>query len=57
MPWRQCEPELRIKGIPENTRSLALIMEDPDTAFGTFDHWVMWNIPVQPLIAGDQHLA
>jgi Raf kinase inhibitor-like YbhB/YbcL family protein len=46
-------PELRIKGIPQNTKTLALVMEDPDPAFGTFDHWVMWNIPPQNIIAED----
>jgi len=43
-------PEIRIKEIPKNTVSLALIVDDPDTAFGNFDHWVMWNIPVQAKI-------
>jgi len=37
-------PSLRIDGIPENTVTLALIMEDPDAPRGTFDHWLMWNI-------------
>jgi Raf kinase inhibitor-like YbhB/YbcL family protein len=37
-------PPLTIEGIPKNTVSLAIIMDDPD-APGTFDHWVMWNIP------------
>lgn len=44
-------PEFNIKGIPSNAISLALIVEDPDPAFGTFDHWVMWNIPIQSKIA------
>ena len=39
-------PELEISGIPDATVSLALIMDDPDAPMGTFDHWVMWNIPV-----------
>lgn len=38
-------PEINIKHLPKNTKSLALILEDPDPAFGTFDHWVVWNIP------------
>lgn len=38
-------PELLIEGLPSNTKTMALIMEDPDTALGTFDHWVVWNIP------------
>ncbi len=34
-----------MQNIPSTARSLALIVEDPDPAFGTFDHWVVWNIP------------
>lgn len=39
-------PPLEIENIPENTESLVLIMDDPDAPGGTFDHWIMWNIPV-----------
>jgi Raf kinase inhibitor-like YbhB/YbcL family protein len=38
-------PPLTIKGIPENTRCLALIMEDPDAPVNIYDHWIVWNIP------------
>jgi Raf kinase inhibitor-like YbhB/YbcL family protein len=38
-------PPLVIESIPEETLSLALIMDDPDAPGGTFDHWVVWNIP------------
>jgi Raf kinase inhibitor-like YbhB/YbcL family protein len=38
-------PPLRIENIPLGTASLALIMEDPDAPKGTFDHWLVWNIP------------
>ena len=40
-------PPLRISGIPENTESLALIMDDPDamSVVGkVWVHWVLWNI-------------
>ena len=43
-------PELIIRDIPQDTRSLALIIDDPDAPKGTFDHWVMWNIPVKDKI-------
>lgn len=37
-------PEISISGIPAETKSLALIMDDPDAPSGDFVHWVMWNI-------------
>ena len=40
-------PPLKINGIPSNTRSLVIIMDDPDAkaAVGkVWVHWVMWNI-------------
>ena len=38
-------PPLRISGIPEGTRSLALIADDPDAPRGTWVHWVVHGIP------------
>ena len=38
-------PELIIEDIPESTKTLALIMDDPDAPSGTFVHWLVWNIP------------
>lgn len=37
-------PPLSISGIPEGTKTFALIMDDPDAPMGVWDHWVMWNI-------------
>lgn len=37
-------PDLAWHNVPENARSLALIMEDPDAPGGTYTHWLAWNI-------------
>ena len=38
-------PPLIIEGIPEEAKTLALIVDDPDAPMGTWDHWIVWNIP------------
>ena len=37
-------PELFIEGLPIGARSLALIVEDPDSIKGNWVHWVVYNI-------------
>jgi len=44
-------PPLLFQNIPEGTRSLALIIEDPDASKGVFDHWICWNISPNEAIA------
>lgn len=38
-------PRLTWTDVPEGTRSLALIVDDPDAPGGTFTHWVLYDIP------------
>ncbi|HLH76344.1 MAG TPA: YbhB/YbcL family Raf kinase inhibitor-like protein [Candidatus Binataceae bacterium] len=56
-------PPLSWRGVPPRTKSLALILSDPDSPGGRFVHWVVYNLPVKtnelsedlnktPLIAG-----
>lgn len=37
-------PPLEFEGIPEEAKSLVLIVDDPDAPTKTFTHWIVWNI-------------
>ncbi|MGH7939352.1 MAG: YbhB/YbcL family Raf kinase inhibitor-like protein, partial [Bryobacteraceae bacterium] len=37
-------PPLQVQGIPEGTKSLVVIVDDPDAPGGLFSHWLVWNI-------------
>ena len=49
-------PPLNWMHAPPETKSFALIVEDPDAPNGTFTHWVLFNIPdsVARLAEGDR---
>jgi Raf kinase inhibitor-like YbhB/YbcL family protein len=38
-------PELNIGSVPHETKSIALICEDPDAPKGLFTHWILFNLP------------
>ena len=50
-------PPLEFKNIPNGTKSLALIVDDPDAPNGTFDHWIVWNLPAQGGLLEDAKVA
>jgi len=44
---KSVNPELIFREVPAGTKSIALIMNDPDVPSGTFTHWLVWNMPPQ----------
>jgi hypothetical protein len=38
-------PPLRLDNVPEETKSLALLCDDPDAPVGTWVHWVLYDLP------------
>lgn len=46
-------PELRLSGLPEAAKSLAVVMDDLDIPLiGELNHWVIWNLPASETIEG-----
>ena len=41
---KDVSPPLSWSGVPEGTKSFALICDDPDAPMGTWVHWVIYNI-------------
>jgi len=38
-------PQLSWGGVPAGTKSFVLIMDDPDAPMGTFNHWILYDLP------------
>ncbi|MFA6300993.1 MAG: YbhB/YbcL family Raf kinase inhibitor-like protein [Candidatus Paceibacterota bacterium] len=38
-------PPLVFSDVPKEAKSLVLLMDDPDAPSGTWDHWVIFNMP------------
>lgn len=38
-------PPLKFNDVPEETKSLVLIVDDPGSPLIKFVHWIVWNIP------------
>jgi Raf kinase inhibitor-like YbhB/YbcL family protein len=39
-------PPLEWSGLPDESKSVAIVCEDPDAPSGTFTHWLLYDIPV-----------
>jgi len=55
-------PPLKWGSLPDGTKSLALICDDPDAPMGTWVHWVYYDIPAETIdlpehISPDEHPA
>ena len=50
-------PALHWSGEPSETRSFAVILDDPGAPSGTHNHWLIWDIPayVHSVTESDQH--
>lgn len=42
---KNLSPPLSWSNAPQNTKSFVLIVDDPDAPGGTWDHWILFNIP------------
>jgi Raf kinase inhibitor-like YbhB/YbcL family protein len=42
---KNISPALAWSGEPAGTQSFALIVDDPDAPAGTWNHWLLWDIP------------
>ncbi|TIU24795.1 MAG: YbhB/YbcL family Raf kinase inhibitor-like protein, partial [Mesorhizobium sp.] len=38
-------PPLKWSGVPDDAKSLVLVVQDPDAPSGIFGHWAVFNIP------------
>ena len=42
---KDASPPLEWGEPPAGTKTFALVCDDPDAPVGTWDHWVLWNLP------------
>ena len=50
-------PELQIQNVPSGTKSLALVLHDPDAPMpGGFYHWLVWGIDPRTLLIKEESM-
>lgn len=47
---RDINPTLEIAEIPKGTKSIVVLMEDPDSRSATMNFWILWNLKPTGLI-------
>jgi len=52
-----CSPLVHWTDAPAGTRSLALIVDDPDAPSGVWNHWLVWDIPADVSELGEGYHA
>src|SRR3569833_1669832 len=51
---QQVSPPLQVSGMPSGTKSLAIILQDPDAPMpGGFNLWTAWNLPADGTLTED----
>lgn len=50
-------PPLEISGVPDGTKSLMLILSNPDYEEGKFVHWTAWNLYPHTTLLSDELLT
>lgn len=48
-------PPININSLPENAKSLVIIVDDPDAVNGSFCHWIIWDLPITDRIEEGEH--
>lgn len=43
---KDVNPPLHLENLPGEAISLAIVVDDPDAPARTWNHWIVWNIPV-----------
>jgi len=46
---KELSPQVTWSSPPEGTKSLALVVDDPDASSGSFTHWLLYNIAPETL--------
>lgn len=48
-------PPLEWSGVPTSSKSLVVILDDPDAPRGTWNHWLVFNIPTTTQSVAEGH--